>query len=86
MSRVELALSAALGGVRDATTRFEKAAETLARPLTIEDSVRVGGQAPPDYAGATVDLRVQKYVFVANLRVAQAALELRDELNAIGKK
>jgi len=87
MAGVGSIFGVALSGVRGALRKFERAAETLAGPLpSLSDSVSIGGDAPPDVPSALVDLRVQKYAVVANLKTLATAGEVADAALEIGKR
>jgi hypothetical protein len=76
----------ALGGLGASVKRFERAAETIAQPTPlVGDSVELGSAPLPDKVGATVDMRIQKYAAIANLRVLSTAMELEREVTKIGK-
>lgn len=76
----------ALGGLATSVRRFERAAETIAQPTPmVADSVELGRAPMPDKVGATVDLRIQKYAAIANLRVLSTAMELEREVTKLGK-
>ncbi len=51
----------------------------------VADSVELGSAPLPDKVGATVDLRIQKYAAIANLRVLSTAMELEREVTKLGK-
>lgn len=79
---------AALGGLQAALSRFDAAAAKVVQSSTTEggDTVSLSGETPADWPSAMVDLRVQKYAVVANLRVVSTAFELQAELSKLGER
>lgn len=88
MANLSALTQTAVGGLRQSLERFDRAAATLAQPLALvaEDQVSIEGSKSPDWVGASVDLRVQKYAAVANLRVLGTAAEVEREALAIGAR
>ncbi|MFO0565937.1 MAG: hypothetical protein U0263_09765 [Polyangiaceae bacterium] len=72
--------------MKNALSRFARAAEEVARPPeSPSDSVDLSSSKSADLPGALLDLRVQKYAVVANLRALETANDVEDATLEIGK-
>lgn len=91
------ALESAVSGIRAGVALTEKGADTVARSglqgrdqVTVSAAARQPGAASrvrePDLAEGILDVRIGKYVAVANMRVASTAAEVQEEAADIGRR
>lgn len=74
------ALTSGIAGYRAAENKMATAAAEIAQ-TPLRDSVELSGGSPgPDLAGSMVDLRVAKYMAVANLKVIRTAADVEQSV------